>query len=279
MEKDFSIIMSTFNAAATLPECLASIRSQDSRECEVLVVDGGSTDGTQQILRDNQDLFAHLIMEPDKGIYDAWNKVIDKCNGEWILFLGADDQLKDHSVLSNLKKEVSRNATPQTMYCYGQVDLVDGNSVIDRFGEDSFPNQKKRILKPRPFSHTGLLHHHSLFTKFGKFDATYRIAGDSEFLIRTLKHAEVEVLKMDLDVAIMGHGGISTSVDSRLVAYLEDMRALRTHGHIIPPWHILSKASRAALAYYISQIFGPKFALTVCNSYRKLVGKNQRNKI
>ena len=82
MRKDFSIIIATYNAIETLSDCIDSIRLQESAQYEVLIVDGESTDGTQQILRENQELFSYLIIEPDNGIYDAWNKAIEHCNGE-----------------------------------------------------------------------------------------------------------------------------------------------------------------------------------------------------
>ena len=279
MRKDFSIIIATYNAIETLSDCIDSIRLQESAQYEVLIVDGESTDGTQQILRENQELFSYLIIEPDNGIYDAWNKAIEHCNGEWVIFLGADDRIKDPKVLGNLARLISKKATSKTKYIYGQIDLLDGDTVIDRFGEELFPNLKKRVIMQRGFSHTGLLHHHSLFTEYGKFDATYKIAGDSEFLTRTLKDPDIEVMKVDLDVAVMGQGGISTSVESRFVAYLEDMRALRRHGYMIPPRHILTKAFRATTAYCINRTLGPKFTLGICNLYRRLVGKNTRNKV
>lgn len=279
MQPQFSIIIATYNVAETLPGCLASIWAQQRATFEVLVADGASTDGTTDILEALRARFAAYVSAPDRGVYDAWNKVIDQATGEWVVFLGADDVLAGPTVLADAKQQLDAAAGSEVMFAYGQVELRAGDKVIERFGETPFPPGPNRIRRQRPFSHTALFNRRIAFERFGKFDPNYKIAGDSEFLTRVLKHEDVEVVRLDLDVAVMGMGGLSSSVDSRLTAYLEDMRALRTHGEILPPLSTLGLASRAFAAVAINRLFGRDAALKASNAYRSLTGRAHRTEI
>ncbi|WP_341835498.1 glycosyltransferase family 2 protein [Chitinophaga pollutisoli] len=88
-----TIVIATFNAEAHLPDCLASIAALELDALEVVVADGGSTDGTMAILRESPYPFLRWTSEPDKGIYDALNKGAKMARGTWVHFLGSDDRL------------------------------------------------------------------------------------------------------------------------------------------------------------------------------------------
>ena len=92
-KKKISIIIATFNASATIKRCLDSIVPQLTEECELVIIDGGSKDSTNEIIDSYGDKIAIHVSEPDKGIYDAWNKGIRLSSGEWVAFIGADDVL------------------------------------------------------------------------------------------------------------------------------------------------------------------------------------------
>src|SRR5580693_3513958 len=88
-----SIIIVTYNAAATLQVCLESIYSQSYKDLEIIVIDGQSTDGTVDILKQNTARLAYWKSEKDEGVYDAMNKGVKHLTGQWVYFLGADDEL------------------------------------------------------------------------------------------------------------------------------------------------------------------------------------------
>ena len=88
-----SIITSVYNAASTLEGCLLSVRNQSYHDVEHIVIDGGSTDGSVELIQRHSSQLAYWISEPDGGISDAWNKGLSAATGEWIAFLGADDVL------------------------------------------------------------------------------------------------------------------------------------------------------------------------------------------
>ena len=88
-----SIITAVYNAAPTLEECLLSVRHQSYRDVEHILIDGGSTDGSVEVLQRHSSLLAYWVSEPDSGVFDAWNKGLCAATGEWIAFLGAEDVL------------------------------------------------------------------------------------------------------------------------------------------------------------------------------------------
>src|SRR5690606_34585060 len=95
----FSVVISVFNGAKTLQKCLDSVAGQTYAARELIVIDGGSTDGTQQILRHNAGRLAYWVSEPDRGTYHAWNKALAQASGDWSCFLGADDYLWEPATL------------------------------------------------------------------------------------------------------------------------------------------------------------------------------------
>ena len=97
-----SIIIATYNASKTLKTCLDSIVPQLCTEAELIIVDGASKDNTNDIIKSFGDNVSVHISEPDKGIYDAWNKGVALSHGEWVMFIGADDILLSNAVSTYL---------------------------------------------------------------------------------------------------------------------------------------------------------------------------------
>ncbi|MFD0763435.1 glycosyltransferase family 2 protein [Mucilaginibacter lutimaris] len=88
-----SIIIPTYNSATILEDCLTSIFSQKEKRIQIIIIDGGSTDGTLDVIKKHQEHISYWVSEPDKGIYDAMNKGAKIANGKWVYFMGADDRL------------------------------------------------------------------------------------------------------------------------------------------------------------------------------------------
>jgi glycosyltransferase involved in cell wall biosynthesis len=95
-----SVVVAVFNGVDTLQRALDSLFAQTYRDWELVVIDGGSTDGSVAILERASDRISYWVSEPDRGIYDAWNKALSRLRGQWVVFLGADDYLADRSVLA-----------------------------------------------------------------------------------------------------------------------------------------------------------------------------------
>jgi glycosyltransferase involved in cell wall biosynthesis len=197
-----SIVIATWNAAQTLERCLISIVGQRFAEWELLISDGGSTDGTVELIRQYENHITWWHSERDDGIYDAWNRAIIHATGDYVCFLGADDAWADDNALERLFAAIGSE----------KYDLVTSRGLI--FSPDSQETIKfgapwnfQRIGRRIVVCHPGLLHRRTMFDVYGLFDARYRIAGDLEFLLRLPPNIETKDVAT-VTVRVQG-GGIS----------------------------------------------------------------------
>ncbi len=174
-----SIIVATMNSDKTLQRCIDSIDAQNYQDRELIIIDGGSTDGTVDIIRANAKKIAHWESAPDRGIYHAWNKGVKHSIGEWVCFLGADDTFRENSTLKTVAPLLHGTII------YGDIDLVDATGrYIEKI---SRPWNRSWFNQGIMFPHVGALHHRSILSGF---DESFRIAGDYEFMLRALKNQD-----------------------------------------------------------------------------------------
>jgi glycosyltransferase involved in cell wall biosynthesis len=264
-----TIVVATWNAEATLERCLDSVRAQTYRNVEIVVADGVSKDRTLEILERRRSELAVLVSEKDRGIYDAWNKVVPKATGEWLLFLGADDELDSPTVL---EKAAAVLAEARENVVYGKVAIMlpDG-TILNHEGapwEESADKFKHEMTIP----HQGVFHRRSLFEKHGLFDPSFRICGDYEFLLRELKSHPARFIP-DLVVSKMAFGGVSSTLANvtRIIDELERARRMNGLGGLSP--YILGRRIRVRARSGLERVFGRGFADGVADLYRKLTGK------
>lgn len=215
-----TIITSTYNAAEHLPAAIISIREQTYDNVEWIVVDGASQDGTQDILRQNEDVIEYWVSEPDKGIYDAWNKGLQLAHGDWILFLGADDQLHPDAI-EWMVKVANESPIPLDLIS-GKAQLYSGAVQRRTIGR---PWAWRRFRKYMCVAHVGAMHNAAFFKRYGQFDRTFRIAGDYELLLRAgsnLKAGFVNKVLVRMEI-----GGIS---NQNAAVFRETFRARLNHG-------------------------------------------------
>ena len=172
-----TIITATRNSADTLRACLRSVQQQDYPAIEHLVVDGGSTDGTLDILQ--QEAAANLLWhsERDSGIYDAWNKGLARARGEWIAFLGSDDLYLPGAVSAYMDLA---QAHPGAQYLSGQVRWMGPRGPRTIGTAWQWPRFQRYMC----VAHVGSMHHRSLFQQYGTYDTSLRIVADYELLLR-----------------------------------------------------------------------------------------------
>jgi glycosyltransferase involved in cell wall biosynthesis len=173
-----TIITVTYNAATTLPTTMASLHRQRCREFQHIVVDGASTDGTQQIATD-ADI---LISEPDRGLYDAMNKGISRAAGEFLLFLNAGDAFADEDTLQRYCDAI----TPDTDIIYADTDLVDSEGRVIGHRHLSVPEQ----LTVGSFANGMLVCHQAFMVRRSiapQFNLSYRFSADYEWCIRCMR--------------------------------------------------------------------------------------------
>ena len=174
-----TVVTSVLNGAATIEDTIKSVLNQTYPNVEYIVIDGGSTDDTINILKSFSNKIDYWISEPDNGIYNAWNKAIKISRGEWFLFLGSDDFLKIDA-LSELI-HISNNTDEKLDYVSGKGELIIDDKVVRITGEPWTWNKFKKYVCT---AQAGAIHNRSLYKELGGYDESYKIAGDYEFLLR-----------------------------------------------------------------------------------------------
>jgi glycosyltransferase involved in cell wall biosynthesis len=241
-----SIVVATWQAAATLERCLASIIEQEFDDRELVIADGASTDGTADILRANEHHIAWWKSEKDDGIYDAWNKALAHARGEYVCFLGADDAWADRRALSRLFDAIGDVEYDVVTSIGRSTDSGSGRSF--EFGS-AF--DYRRIGPRTVVCHPGLLHRRTLFEQHGLFDTRYRIAADLDFLLRL--PSDTRALHVDTVSVIVEAGGISrANVLSRLKEQRDVLKQCPRYGPARAYLVWLDKLWR----YPIAQLFG-----------------------
>ena len=225
-----SIIVSVLNAQQTLKRCLKSIVNQGYAYKEIIVIDGGSTDGSLSIINKYSEFFAYWETAPDRGIYHAWNKALKYAKGEWICFLGADDYFWDEYVLSNLIPYLKKAEDEKTGLVYGQVARVNDNGHIIKILGKPWQKIKWQLSHGMPLDmpHPGLMHKRSIFEKHGLFDESFKIAGDYDLLLRELKTGKAFYAE-GLRTVGCQIGGIADS--SGIRSHLEVKKARKKNGY------------------------------------------------
>lgn len=266
-----SVITATFNAARFLPDTIRSIRAQRYPDFEWIVIDGGSTDSTVELLKENDDIIDYWLSEPDRGIYSAWNKGLLQAQGEWICFLGADDYFWDAHALALMAERLEK-LPAHVRVAYGQVMLISIiGQVIHAFGKP-WEDVKWRFRQEMCIPHQGTMHRRSLFEQHGEFDESFRIAGDYEFLLRELKSADARFIPYITVAAMRQGGGISSVPKNSLVVLLESRRAQRMNGLRFPGWIWLMSLVRLYLRMLLWKILGERQARKMLDLGRRMMG-------
>ena len=215
-----TLIISTLNAGKNLEKTIISYLGQSHRNKELIIIDGESVDSTNQIVSKYKDIIYYSCSEKDRGVYDAWNKGLSICSGEWVCFLGSGDEFYSRDTLSDL---IKLSNDEKINFISGKIYLHDqnGNYIEDLGREWSYRKISSQIV----IGHPGSLHKKILFKKYGLFNSDYKISGDHEFLIRVGKNIESKYLRNY--VVKMDNCGISKTNPAK--AIFESAKALKNN--------------------------------------------------
>lgn len=273
VSNEITVIVAVFNAAGTLSRCLESIAAQTHPSVELIVMDGGSSDDSADILRAHQGYIAHWETQTDRGIYHAWNKALAHATGEWICFLGADDYFWTASVLERMSASLAQ-AFPPYRVVYGQVAIVSAAGDVLRREGRPWPEMKPGFTRTMNIPHPGLMHHHTLFEEHGLFDEDLRIAADYDLLLRELKTGDA-LFVPDVTVVGMQHGGVSFS-PSAMPRMLQEQSRIRVK-HGLPPlsdWRSMSRILfKMKLSAFLGRWVGEGGFRLLADWYRRLTGR------
>jgi glycosyltransferase involved in cell wall biosynthesis len=266
-----SIIVAVFNGVKTLQQCIDSVAKQTYPNKELIIIDGGSNDGTVDLLCVNHEQIGYWISEPDLGIYNAWNKGLAQAQGEWICFLGADDFFWDLQVLEQISTQLEK--LPASVHvAYGQVMLIstDGENLYS-VGEP-WQKIKERFKQVMCINHQGIMHRRGLFEQYGKFDESFHITGDYELLLRELKTSDAFFIP-DIIIVAMRQGGISSKPANTLLAMRELRRAQRIHDQSLPGWIWLMAMVRVYMRLLLWNSIGEQATRKLLDLGRKVMGR------
>jgi len=224
-----SVVTVVYNNAATIKDCINSVLAQDYPDVEYIIIDGGSTDGTVEIVKGYGDKIDKFISEKDKGLYDAMNKGIKIATGDVVGTLNSDDFFYDSHVLTNIANAFTDEDT----------DAVIGDIVFIKDDAEQKVLRKYSSAKwlPRRFAwgympaHPSFFAKKSLFDGLGYYKTDYRIASDYELLIRFLFVNRINWKYLPLTTTKMRLGGASTQgIKSILILNKEIARACNENG-------------------------------------------------
>lgn len=265
-----SIIVAVYNGAGTLQQCIDSVAHQTYMNRELIIIDGGSKDGTVDLLKANRERISYWISEPDKGIYNAWNKGLSQAKGDWICFLGADDFLWDAHVLERMSKQLEK-LPPDIRVAYAQIMLLKMNGESLYTVGEPWEQIKLRFRQVMCIPHPGTMHRRELFEQHGKFDESFHIAGDYELLLRELKLTEACFIS-DVVLTGMRQGGISSTPENSFVQLREVRRAQKINGLTFPGWVWLMAMARVHIRLILWRFLGERIARKTLDFGRKIMG-------
>lgn len=228
-----SIITVTFNSEKTLQDTLDSVLRQDYRNIEHIIIDGGSTDSTVDIIRayasKTTSHSVKWVSEKDRGIYDAMNKGIAMATGDVIGILNSDDYFTSYNVVSKLAKPFEDETLEAV---YGDIHFI----------HDGEPDKVTRYYSSKIFSpfwvrfgfmpaHPSLYVRKEIYDKVGLYKLDYKIGADFEMVVRMFHVHKIKAHYINMDFVTMRNGGASTSgVQSHKLLLQEDARACRENG-------------------------------------------------
>ena len=222
--KKVSIVTTTFNSAENLRRIMKEIAAQDYKNIEYIIVDGGSKDDTLDVIMEAKQHFGDRLVwisEKDKGIYDAINKGLKLCTGDYIGT--CFDQFAGNDVISKMVAIMEKEGTDGV---HGDLNYMDGEKIVREWRQG-----QGNIRSGWMPGHPTLYLKKEVYEKYGLYKTDYRISADYEFMIRILKDNQVKLSYIPEVLIKMAHGGTSTN---SLGAYLEGMkeghRALKENG-------------------------------------------------
>lgn len=225
----FTVITAVYNRVDTIGQALESVAQQSYKDVEHLVVDGASSDGTLQAIREREHEKMRVMSEPDTGIYDALNKGISAASGDVIGLMHSDDFFAHDDALANVARCFARTGADAV---YGDLDYVsakDPDQIIRHWRSGTYTRQKlKRGWMP---PHPALFVRREVFDRHGAYDTSYQIAADYDAMLRWLWKGNIHAAYVPEVLIKMRVGGESNRSLGRLLRKSkEDYRALHANG-------------------------------------------------
>lgn len=242
-----TVVTAVYNAEDTIVSAIESVLNQSYSNVETIVIDGGSTDGTAEILEAYRDRVSLYISEPDNGIYDALNKGIKYATGDIVGFLHADDLYDSEEILSRVAEAFS---VPEIDAVYGDLVYVNQSEpgkVIRYWQAGSYSRRKLKHgwMPPHPTFYV----RRGVYDRVGGFDVSFRIAADYDCMLRIFTKQNIRCEYIPQTLIKMRTGGVSNrSLSNILLKSKEDYIALRKN-NVGGMWALMCKNCRKLIQF------------------------------
>lgn len=217
----FTIVTPAFNCRSFLPRNIASVRAQElvAGQVEHWIIDGGSKDGTVEYLQQQREI--KFISEPDRGLSHAVNKGLQRAQGEWIIWLNADDALAENA----LKQFLTVLPTfPDTYVFCGAQNVLGYDGRLERVSEPWDYNLRDLLGSRTAIVQASTIVHRSVYERVGLLDESYRYAMDYEWTVRAMHHFRCQPLAM---VLTQYHRRLGSITDAGMANACRDMLRVR----------------------------------------------------
>lgn len=218
MKSKLSIITVNYNNLEGLKKTIKSVRNQTFKAFEFLVIDGNSDDGSADYIKENEVYFDYWISEPDKGVYQAMNKGIEKATGEYLLFLNSGDHFYNDKVLEKNKEYIN-----DSDIIYFDLEVVEGKKTFVKkypdvlsfsyFVEDTLPHPATFIKK-------------TAFLKTNLYKEDFKIVSDWKFFIDAICKYNLSYKRVAKTLSTFYIGGMSSNPENRSVKFNEKSEVL-----------------------------------------------------
>lgn len=244
-----TVVTVAYNVARTIRDCLESVRNQTAA-VEHIIIDGGSTDGTLEIIEEYRPFLVKIVSEPDRGIYDGMNKGIRLATGDVVGLLNADDVYAGPEVLSRVQKVFEEQKCDS---CYGDLVYVSSgnlNKVIRYWKAGNF--ESRRFYWGWMPPHPTFFVRREIYQKYGLFRLDLGSAADYELMLRFLVKQGISASYVPEVLVKMRTGGASNaSLKKRLAANKNDRLAWEVNGLKPYPWTLYCKPLRKIGQYFL----------------------------
>ena len=203
-----SIITATWNLLQNgrregIIRCIESVHNQKDCRIEHLIIDGGSNDGTLELLRPYEEKgWIKIYSEPDQGIYDAFNKGVQKAQGDYVCFINSDDYLKKEQGLSVSLKYLQKTGAD---FSYSPVSYEQNGAIVMT---DDKTVSMYNVFYFIPGCHQGMVFKKDLFSRIGYHDLSFLICADYDFILRAILQ-KATFVKVPLNYAVFGLEGLT----------------------------------------------------------------------
>lgn len=222
MNPKLSIITINFNDASGLQKTIESVVNQSFNSYEYIVIDGGSNDGSLDVIKKHADKIAYWVSEKDKGIYNAMNKGIKQAKGEYCLFLNSGDFLCNKKVIESV---FNGKCTE---------DIIYGNMIIDWSNGKKTKGKMPDIITPLQM-YTDTLWHpvsfikRALFDKYGYYNENYKIVSDYDFFFKTIIAHKVSTKHLPLFISEYNVNGLSSKPENKILEKNERKQVIQSY--------------------------------------------------